>query len=137
MNGRFRSSISGFNREDVLNYVKQLSEDKQRLENEIAGIGFELDENASRISDMEQLLCDCAEIIKLFDSKYREINAQLEKHSGELDRISADFAKFHDIYGKKLDKICKGFGDARKTVSAATDELEELLERIEELVPSK
>ena len=98
MNGRFRTSFSGFNREDVLDYIKQLSEEKARIEEDNLRYKQELEDRDFKISWLENLLYDCSAELHSLSDKYHEINELLDSYVAELAEISTDVSTLNDTY---------------------------------------
>lgn len=137
MNGKFRTSISGFHRGDVLKYIKQLSEENAELEAENSNHCLDLEEKNLYIETLEDLLRDCVEEIEVLQNKHHEITGQIEKYSNDVNRINADFTKFNDIYGKKLDNLHKQLSSTGSELISHTEKLASLISRIEGALHTK
>lgn len=137
MNGKFRTSFSGFHRGDVLKYIKQISEEKVALEAENDNYCHDLDEKNLYIEILEDLLRDCAEEIEVLKQQHLEINGKIEKYSNDVNRINADFTKFNDIYGKKLDNLHKQLSITGNEIISHAEILTSLISRIESTLQTK
>lgn len=105
MNGRFRKSFSGFNREEVLDYIKQLSEEKANIEEDNLRYKQELEDRDFKISWLENLLYDCSAELHALSDKYHEINELLESSVNELSQISTDVSTLNDAYMQSHNNI--------------------------------
>lgn len=107
MNGRFRTSISGFHRQDVLDYIKHISEKSAKLNDENKQYLQTIEERDNTILYLEVLLHDCVDEINKLQDNYNRLNDYLESCVSDLSQIHGCMSELHQACDTQLDIICK------------------------------
>ena len=137
----FRSSLNGFNRTDVLNYIKTVLDEKASLAALLAQAQNELNENAAKIASLELNLNEVAsdrqnqEMIGRTMTDARRFSdsliADARQKADDMLKNAADTA---DGLNAKLGEITNETENASDDIVCALDEIRNKLYALQELM---
>lgn len=88
MNGKFKTILFGFKRRDVIDYIKLLSSEKGRLEEENAHLTNELQSVKDELDTLKAAAADSTSQLEALESSLNETRRLLSASEGELQNIS-------------------------------------------------
>ena len=127
----FRSSFHGFNRSDVINFIKALMEENAALNDELAALKNELSDrdsaDAARQSESDRLraeLVSCKAEAEAAKAHFSEMEAE-RQNDLMLGRVMRDARRFSDILVQEANEKANGMLDSAaqnaKDISEALD----------------
>ena len=105
MNGKFRTSISGFNRQDVLNYIQKLSEEKAALENECRKLASDLANAEDVIEGLNSEVSEKDSVISYLHAQIEKKDAYTDELNAENDNLIAELGMIRSSYNEKLGAV--------------------------------
>ena len=129
MNGKFRTSISGFNRQDVLNYIKKLSEEKAALEKDNEALSDRLYDIGEHISQLTEVIAEKDESIAALNERLGALNAELE---AVRETVVASEVIFSEITAD-LNSIKEKAADAKEKLEASETQLNAIIDANENI----
>ena len=135
----FRSSLNGFNRTDVLNYIKTVLDEKASLSSQLSQAQSELGEYAARIASLEIKLNEAAAgreneetIGRTMTDARRFSDAMIDDARQKADEILNNAADTADGLSDKLGGITEEAENASDDILCALDEIRNKLYALQE-----
>lgn len=124
MNGKFRTSLSGFNRQDVLDYLKKLHEEKAKLEDQKQILAKQVEEQNDLISELKA-------DIEEKDIAIANLNSQLSAQAEQIEILKTKLQAIRDTYNSNLNNVKNGYIALNEEISTLAHELSKLSQNAE------
>lgn len=124
MNGKFRTSLSGFNRQDVLDYLKKLHEEKAKLEDQKQIL-------AKQVEEQDDLISELKADIEEKDIAIANLNSQLSAQAEQIEILKTKLQAIRDTYNSNLNNVKNGCIALDEEISTLAYELSKLSQNAE------
>ncbi len=135
----FRSSLNGFNRTDVLNYIKTVLDEKASLASQLSQAQTELGEYAAQIASLELKLNEAAldreseeTIGRTMTDARRFSDAMIDDARQKADDMLKNAADTADGLNAKLGELTEEAENASEDIVCALDEIRNKLYALQE-----
>ena len=135
----FRSSLNGFNRTDVLNYIKTVLDEKASLASQLSQAQSELGEYAAQIASLELKLNEAASdreseetIGRTMTDARRFSDAMIDDARQKADDMLKNAADTADGLNVKLGELTEEAENASDDIVCALDEIRNKLYALQE-----
>ena len=131
MNIQFSRSLSGFNREEVIEYIKKLTLEKSRAEKETFEIANRLDEQEDYIDKIRADLKTSDERVYQLETEINEKDALIEQLRSRIQELSEELGSVNEEKVRKLSPVRLKIGSAEADLRNMASELSAMAQRVE------
>ena len=130
MNVKFRTSLSGFNREEVIEYIRKLAAEKHRAENAALESSNKLDDAEYRIIQLKEEIEGRDEKIEILEADISEMESLIAKQKEEISKLSEKLTNLKHEYKLNIIPASKKASEAEAELRGMASELSELSDRV-------
>jgi len=130
MNVTFSRSLSGFNREEVINYISKLTSEKSRAEKDACTIAEKLEGQESYIDELKATIAECDDNIAKLNAELNEKDELIADLNEQVSRLTEQLSSAKDEMRQTLDAALLKAGAAETGLRTMAAQLTELSERV-------